>query len=242
MDNSQTKTAPVFVEEVPTYRNLFGSIDRTVDRRGRLVTNFTQIKAGSLLRANGGYLVFNIEDALTEPFVYKSLKRTLKSGCMQIESFNPWIPFSIGELRPEPIPINTKVVVVGNPMLYYMLRFYDEEFRSRVQDQGRLRHRDAPGREGADAVRPLRRRDRAGRAPARPSRGKPSGRSSASAPRAVGDKTKLLTHFSQTADLIREADYFARNQNSELVDACTSSRPWRIASTGPTASPRRFAS
>jgi predicted ATP-dependent protease len=96
VDHSQSKTAPIIIEDSPTYQNLFGSIDRAVDRRGRLVTNFTQIKAGSLLRANGGYLVFNIEDALTEPFVYKSLKRTLKSGKIQFETYNPWLPFSTG--------------------------------------------------------------------------------------------------------------------------------------------------
>jgi predicted ATP-dependent protease len=128
VDNGQTKAVPILVEEAPTYRNLFGSIDRTVDRWGRLATDFTQIRAGSLLRANGGYLVFNIEDALTEPFVYKSLKRALKSGCIELESINPWVPFSMGGLRPEPIAINTKVVVVGNPLLYYLLQFYDDEF------------------------------------------------------------------------------------------------------------------
>jgi ATP-dependent Lon protease len=218
VDNSQTQTAPVFVEEVPTYRNLFGSIDRTVDRRGRLVTNFTQIKAGSLLRANGGYLVFNIEDALTEPFVYKSLKRTLKSGCMQIESFNPWIPFSTGELRPEPIPINTKVVVLGNPMLYYMLRFYDEEFplvfKIKADFGTEMPRGEKEQMQYARFVAAMV-RDEHLKAFTREAVGEIIRFGS----RAVGDKTKLLTHFSQTADLIREADYFAHSQKAEFVDS-----------------------
>ena len=183
VDNSQTKTAPIIVEEAPTYRNLFGSIDRIVDRRGRLVTDFTQIKAGSLLRANGGYLIFNIEDALTEPFVYKNLKRTLKSGCHQLENFNPWLPFSTGELRPEPIPINTKVVVVGNPMLYYLLRFYDDEFSYIFKVKADFGTEMPRGREGADAVRPVRRNHRSRTSISRRSIVTPWARSSASAPR-----------------------------------------------------------
>jgi lon-related putative ATP-dependent protease len=218
VDNSQTKTALVVMEEAPTYRNLFGSIDRTVDRRGRLVTNFTQITAGSLLRANGGYLVFNLEDALTEPFVYKNLKRTLKSGCLQIENFNPWIPFSTGDLRPEPITIDTKVVVVGNPMLYYLLRFHDEEFplifkikadfgtempRGNKEQMQYARFIAATVRE--ENLRAFTR--------------EAVGEIIRFGSREVSDKTKLLTHFSDTADLIREADYFARNQNCEFVEA-----------------------
>jgi lon-related putative ATP-dependent protease len=218
VDNSQTKTAPVLVEEAPTYRNLFGSIDRAVDRRGRLVTNFTQITAGSLLRANGGYLVFNMEDALTEPFVYKSLKRALKSGCIQLENYNPWIPFSTGELRPEPIPINTKVVVVGNPMLYYMLRFYDDEFplvfKIKADFGTEMPRGEQEQMQYARFVATTVQEEHL-RAFTREAVGEIIRFGS----REVGDKTKLLTHFSETADLIREADYFARAQNSEFVEA-----------------------
>ncbi len=218
VDNSQAQTAPVMVEDVPTYRNLFGSIDRTVDRRGRLVTNFTQIKAGSLLRANGGYLIFNIEDALTEPFVYKSLKRVLKSGCLHIESYNAWLPFSTGELRPEPIPINTKVVVAGNLLLYYLLRFYDEEFSFVFKVKADFGTEMPRGpREQIQYARFVATmvRDEHLRAFTREAVGEIIRFGS----KRVGDKTKLLTRFTETADLIREADYFARVHGSELVDA-----------------------
>ena len=218
IDNSRAETAPIVVEDAPTYRNLFGSIDRTTDRRGRLVTNFTQIKAGSMLRANGGYLVFDIEDALTEPFVYKNLKRTLKSGCIQLESYNPWLPFSTGGLRPEPITVTTKVVVVGRPLVYYLLRFYDDEFASVFKikadfgtemsrqateqtqyarfvagqvEQEQLRHFTV------DAVKEIVR----------------------FGSRKAGDKQKLLTRFSEVADLIREAGFFAENRSVEEVHA-----------------------
>ena len=217
VDNSQTKAAPVVIEEVPNYRNLFGSIDRSVDRRGRLITNFTQIKAGSLLRANGGYLVFNIEDALTEPFVYKSLKRALKSSCIQLESMNPWLPFSTGELRPEPIRINTKVVVVGNPMVYYYLRFYDDEFASIFKikaDFGTEMPRgDKEQMQYARFVATIVRDEEL----------KPFSRNAVAevirfGAKSVSDRTKLLTRFSEAADLIREADYFAGRTGSETVE------------------------
>jgi lon-related putative ATP-dependent protease len=218
VDNSQTRTAPVVVEEAPTYRNLFGSIDRMVDRRGRLVTNFTQIKAGTLLQANGGYLIFDLEDALTEPFVYKNLKRILKSGLTQLESYNPWIPFSTGELRPEPVPIDTKVIVVGNPLLYYLLRFYDQEFSLVFKVKADF---------GDEMPRGIREQMQYARFVAtivaeehlHAFTREAVGEIIRFGSKKVADKTKLLTHFSETADLVREADYFARLHNADFVEA-----------------------
>ena len=218
VDNSEAQSAPVLVEEAPTYRNLFGSIDRVVDRRGRLVADFTQIKAGSLLRANGGYLVFNLEDALTEPFVYKNLKRTLKSGCHQLESFNAWLPFSTGDLRPEPIPVNTKVVVVGNPMLYYMLRFYDDEFSSIFKIKADFAEEMPRGtKEQMQYARFV-------ATVIRDEHLHPFSRDAVAevirfGSREAGDRSKLLTRFSETADLIREADYFTGLRGAPLVEA-----------------------
>ena len=218
VDNSQTKAAPILVEDAPNYRNLFGSIDRVVDRRGRLVTDFTQIKAGSLLRANGGYLIFNIEDALTEPFVYKNLKRTLKSGCHQLENFNPWLPFSTGELRPEPIPINTKVVVVGNPMLYYMLRFYDDEFAYIFKIKADFGTEMPRGKKEqmqyARFVATIVKNEHL-----RPFDRGAVGEIIHFGSRRAGDRAKLQTRFSEAADLIREADYFAQIRGSDVVEA-----------------------
>ncbi|HAH46159.1 MAG TPA: hypothetical protein DCM07_15165, partial [Planctomycetaceae bacterium] len=85
VDNSHLKEPPIIVEDAPNYRNLFGTIERVVDRAGRVITNFTRIKAGSLLKANGGYLILNLMDALIEPFVWKELKRTLKNQSLEIQ-------------------------------------------------------------------------------------------------------------------------------------------------------------
>ena len=90
VDNGKTTGAPILVESAPTYLNLFGTIERVVDRFGRVVTNFTRIKSGSFLRAHGGYLIFSLEDALTEPAVWKVLKRTLRSGRIEMDTYEPF--------------------------------------------------------------------------------------------------------------------------------------------------------
>ncbi|MCE5186053.1 MAG: AAA family ATPase [Planctomycetaceae bacterium] len=217
VDQSHNQTTPILIEETPTYQNLFGEIERSVDRRGRLSTNFSQIKAGSLLRANGGYLIFNIEDALTEPFVYKSLKRTLKTGCVQLETYNPWLPFSTSGIRPEPIPITTKVVVIGSPLMYYLLCYYDEEFSSifKVKADFDQEMPDAPferkqyGRFIADVVQREKLLPFSRRAVVEIFR---------FSARQVGKQDKLYSRLSEITDLLREADYFARTDTASMVE------------------------
>ena len=94
----------MIVEDTPSYKNLFGTIERVVDLHGRVVTNFSRIKAGSLLRASGGYVLLNMEDALTEPMVWKTLKRTLQSNRIQIETYDPFAFFTVSALQPETDP------------------------------------------------------------------------------------------------------------------------------------------
>ena len=129
VDNADTQGAPVLVETAPIYRNLFGTIERVVDRFGRLVTNFTRIKSGSVLRADGSYLIFNLEDAIMEFGVWKTLKRTLKSGRIEMETYEPFALFATTGLKPEPINIQAKMVLVGSPFLYHLLYLWDDEFR-----------------------------------------------------------------------------------------------------------------
>ncbi|MGF1579079.1 MAG: AAA family ATPase [Gemmataceae bacterium] len=128
VDNSRTQGAPVILEISPTYKNLFGTIERQVTLMGNVTADFTGIKPGSLLRANGGFLLLDLGDAITEPFVWKQLKRTLKSAELLTDAYEPMGLFSTLALKPQPIPITTKVVVVGSPHLYYLLQFLDEDF------------------------------------------------------------------------------------------------------------------
>ena len=107
VDNSEQKGPPVIIESYPTYRNIFGSIERVVDRSGVWRTDFSKIKAGSFLKANGGYLVFNLLDAIVEPGVWQALKRALKSEKLEIQTYDPFYLFTTTGLKPEPIDLDT---------------------------------------------------------------------------------------------------------------------------------------
>lgn len=128
-DNARTQGAPVLIEISPSYKNVFGTIEHDVNLFGRVSTDFTRIRPGSLLRASGGYLIFDLDDALTEPLVCKQLKRSLKSAQLLTEVYEPFALLSTTALKPQPIPLDTKVVAVGSPNLYYLLQYVDEDFR-----------------------------------------------------------------------------------------------------------------
>lgn len=218
VDNSSSKGAPILVEESPTYRNLFGTVDRVIEPTGRMVTNFTQIKPGALLLASGGYLIFNLLDALVEPFVYKTLKRTLKSCKLEFETFEAWLPFSTGGLRPEPIPINTKVIVIGDEYLYYMLRFYDQDFASIFKVRADF---------GAQMANDLEHQYDYARLVAKqvqdesllPYEKDAVGEIIKYGIRKSTEKDKLFARYSEIADIVREADYFARKTSSTVITA-----------------------
>jgi predicted ATP-dependent protease len=127
VDNSDQKGPPVIIESYPTYRNLFGSIERVVDRSGVWRTDFSKITAGSLIKANGGYLVLNLLDAAMEPGVWPALKRALKTNKMEIQTYDPFYLFTTTGLKPEPVDMAAKVVIISNPYLYRMLMAYDED-------------------------------------------------------------------------------------------------------------------
>ncbi len=129
VDNSNTEGAPVIFESHPSYTNMFGSIEREV-RFGVLVTDFTMIRAGSLAKANGGYLVVEALDILKYPFVWDSLKRVLENQELRIEDvYQQYGLIATVGLRPEPIKLNIKVIMTGSLQIYHLLYAYDEDFR-----------------------------------------------------------------------------------------------------------------
>ncbi len=119
--------APVIFEPHPIYQNLFGRIEY-VSEQGTLITNYRRICSGSLHRANGGYLIIDAEKLLTFPFVWDALKRALQSGRIEIES--PYAELGINPitLKPQVIPLNVKVILVGPRDIYYLLEEMDSEF------------------------------------------------------------------------------------------------------------------
>ena len=215
VDNRDTQGAPVLIEDAPTYKNLFGTIERVVDPHGRVVSNFTRIKAGSLLRASGGYLLFNLEDAATEPFVWKTLKRTLQSAQIKIEAYDPFA-FTISAMQPEAVPMRTKVVVLGPSWLYYMLYFYDPDFahlfKIKADFGEEMDATDAHQASYAHYVAHVCRDEQL----------RPCDRGGVEAlieygMRRVADQGKLTSQFGAIADLLREANYAATQNDVDVI-------------------------
>jgi predicted ATP-dependent protease len=127
VDNADARGRPVVIETEPSYTNLFGTIERSFTPSGEVTTSFMRIRAGSLLRANGGFLVLNADDVLMEPRVWPGLKRALKYRRVQIQSVESLL-FGGGLLKPEPVPIEVKVVIIGSRTIYDLLSRYDNDF------------------------------------------------------------------------------------------------------------------
>ncbi|RMD96164.1 MAG: ATP-dependent protease, partial [Calditrichaeota bacterium] len=218
VDNSGLDRVPVVIENSPSYKNLFGTIERVVDHTGVWRTDFTRIKAGSLVRANGGYLVLNLIDTLIEPGVWIALKRTLKNREVDIQSYDPFYMVSTSGMKPEPIQIDVKVVIIGDVNLYYRLFYYDEDFPKIFKVRADF-----------DTVMPL-----------NPGAIRDYGKfickicsSENLLPfdkyamaeiteygvELAGDRKKISTKFSQIADLIREASFWAKEEKAEVVTA-----------------------
>jgi ATP-dependent Lon protease len=218
VDNATTTGAPIIVESAPTYLNLFGTIERVVDRFGRVVTNFTRIKSGSFSRAHGGYLIFSLDDAVTEPAVWKVLKRTLRSGRIEMETYEPFAMFSASGLRPEPIKVDTKVFVVGCAFLYHLLYTWDEDFREifkvradfnpvmQRDEEHQLSYAQWVGNLCTEEGYPH--FDRGG-----------IERLIEFGARQAGDRDKVLASYAEIADLVREAAFWARKEDRQLVSA-----------------------
>ena len=128
VDNSNQRGAPVILESQPSYYNLLGRIEHTVVM-GATRTDFTMIRAGAIHRANGGYLILSARDLLINAYAWEGVKRVLRDGVIRIiELGNQLGLLSTESLEPEPIPVDIKVILVGTPLLYYLLRQYDEDF------------------------------------------------------------------------------------------------------------------
>jgi len=127
IDYKENTGAPVIYEPNPTYQNLFGRIEYSSEQ-GALTTNYQRICAGSLHRANGGYLILDADKLLNTPFVWEGLKRALKAGRIEIESPYSELGINTVTLKPEVIPLNIKIILVGSREIYYLLQDYDTEF------------------------------------------------------------------------------------------------------------------
>ncbi|MBI5187806.1 MAG: AAA family ATPase [Nitrospirae bacterium] len=216
VNNKDCKGAPCVFESNPTYYNLFGRIEHKV-QYGIAITDFSMIKAGSLHKANGGYIVINALDLLRNIFAYDALKRAVRNGEIKIEDvWEQYRLISTTTLKPEAIPLNVKVILVGNPYLYYLLYNLDEEYRElfkvKADFDSRMERTDENIHKYASFVA-MRCRDE---------KLLPFDRSGIAKVVEFGSRLaehqgKLSSRFSDIADLIIEAHYWASKANSDIV-------------------------
>lgn len=217
VENPADGTRPVVCEDHPTLQNLVGRIDHLV-HMGTLVSNFTLIRAGALHRANGGFLVLDAVKLLSQPFAWEGLKRALKSGRLRIESLSELIGVTGSvQLEPEPLPLDLKVILIGERLIYYLLTQYDPEFAPlfrinadmeseivRTQENTAAYARLIAGRARHEALPPL--------------SAAAVARLIDDAARQAGDAERLSARTQALDDRLREAAHFATAAGSPQIE------------------------
>jgi len=215
VDFSGTRSAPVVYEDHPNYGNLLGRIDHQA-YMGSLVTDFTMIKPGVLHKANGGYLILDAQKLLLQPYAWETLKRTLQAGEIRIESLERALSLiSASSLEPAPIPLDVKVILLGDPLIYYLLSAYDSEFQDLFKvaaDFDDVVSRADKNHEYVRLLATLSRREKL-----RPLTRNAVARVVEHSARMAGDAEKLLTHLRSIKDLLTEADFWAENNGHNQI-------------------------
>jgi lon-related putative ATP-dependent protease len=218
VDNTDEKNAPIIFETSPSYKNLFGTVERVWDRSGQWRTDFSKIKAGSILRADGGFLVMNALDLFTEPGVWPTLKRTLRNRTVEIQNFDPYAMLSLSAIKPEPIPVDVKVLLIGDPEVYEILYSMDDEFsklfKVRADFDWEMKKTPDAVMQYAGLIKTL----------GEKAKTRPFDKTGVAAvlefgARLAGRTDKLSTRFNQIGDILKEADYWACKEKSETVKA-----------------------
>jgi len=210
--------SPVIFETTPTYANLFGTIQRAYDTRGGWTSDFMDLRAGSLLRADGGFLIMYSLEALSEVGVWRALKRTLNHNRLEIQPLEMFYPFGGSAQKPEAIDINVKVILIGDRSLYELLYEYEEDFRKifkvRVEFDEEMAMSDGVIAEYAGRLRALSEKEGL----------YPFDRGAFAAMleygvRQAGRRNKVTARFVDIADLAREAHYNAAAVGESVVRA-----------------------
>lgn len=218
VDNSGLEGAPVVTELNPSYGNLFGRVEKEVEL-GALVTDFTMIKAGSIHRANGGFLVLPTEDVLRDPWCWDGLKRALRSGEVQIEEPGERLGLtSTRTLRPQPVRLDLKVLLVGRTLYYHLLHAYDESFpelfKVSADFDTQMPRGDAETREFLSFLCGFGRNEGM-----RPIECGAAAKLLEHASRLADDREKITTRLGALSDVIREAQYWAGQESAPRITA-----------------------
>ncbi len=216
IDHTDADGAPVVFEDHPTFPYLIGRIEH-VSEMGTLITNFNLIRAGALHRANGGYLVLDASKLLVQPFAWEGLKRALKSGEIRIKSLGEALSLvSTVSLEPQPIPLDVKIILLGDRMLYYLLQAYDPEFldlfKVAADFEGQI---DRDSENSLQFVRLL-------ASLIKKENLKPLDRAAAArvleaSARHAGDAEKLSAEIRYAADIVRESDFYATRNSKDVI-------------------------
>ncbi len=216
MDHSNTQGAPLIYEPNPTYNNLFGRIEKQVVM-GAQTTNHTLVKSGSLHKANGGYLITDALQILKNPFVYDALKRAIKTREIRIEETSELYGyFSAAGLKPQSIPLNLKLILIGSGQIYYLLNAYDEDFTKIFKVRADFDYETKSSKENvlkyAHFIRRVCNEEEL----------LPFDRSGVRqvlyrAHRLVEDQQKVSLRFGTLVGIIREASYWATKDKSKVV-------------------------
>src|SRR5579863_3011634 len=216
--HNEEDSSSVIFETTPTYTNLFGTIQRSYDSRGGWNSDFMDLRSGSVLRADGGFLVMYAYDALSEAGVWRTLKRMLNHAKLEIQPLEMFFPFGTSALKPEPIDIDVKIILIGDRHMYEVLYEFEEDFRKifkvRVEFDEEMVMSDAVVRHYGDRLRQLSEQEHIG----------PFDRSAVASMleygvRLAGRRNKVTARFPELADLAREAAYIARQDGAALVNA-----------------------
>lgn len=216
VDNYGAKTSPILVETVPTYSTLFGTVERRMDIRGVAVSDFTHIRAGTLLRADGGYIVLNAMDVLTDANMWASLKKVMLYGRLDIHAQDS--QFQLNSMKPEYINVDVKIILLGDPLVYLALWAADEDFHKMFKVHAEF---DADTKRTSEMIRHychfvsqiateenLLHCDRGGVASI-----------IEWAVAFTESQEKITLQFSYVADLLREASHLARNARARIIRA-----------------------
>lgn len=217
IDNSDATTRPIIVETNPTYSNLFGDIDKSFDSRGFWHSDFTKISAGSLLRADKGYLIVNAQDLFIDPAVWNALKRVILYDKLEIQPFDNYLQGSPTSVKPEPILVKVKIIIIGGMTMYNLLYNYEKGFKKMFKVLAQFdssteytddllhsysryiskicfsEHLPHASKDGAAAIIEW-------------------------AVESAGSQTDITLRFSDVADIIRESAYFAGKAGRHLIE------------------------
>ncbi|MBI4597729.1 MAG: AAA family ATPase [Candidatus Omnitrophica bacterium] len=216
VDHGDVKGAPVEVELNPTFNNLFGRVEKE-SQLGALYTDFTMIKAGALHRANGGYLVLQVEDVLRNLFSWEGLKLALRSRQIEIEELAERLGILVSKsLRPQPIPLTVKVVLVGPLLLYHLLHAHDEKFselfKVKADFDTAVPRNPTSVREFLTFFATFCRKQ-----PCKPLDASAAAMLLEHASRLCEDQQKLSTHFGALTDVLHEAAFWAEQEKALVI-------------------------